>query len=41
MKGSINVDFAINLFHQAISIARLDHTCWKTICEAIEARLER
>jgi hypothetical protein len=36
-EGSINAAFGSNPLYQALGIARLDHTCWKTIHEAIEA----
>jgi hypothetical protein len=41
MKGSVDVYLVTNPFYQALIMARLDHTRWKTIREAIEARLER
>jgi hypothetical protein len=39
--GSVDVDFATNSFYRALIMDLLDHTCWKSTCEAIEARLER
>jgi hypothetical protein len=39
--GSIDAAFVTNPFYRALIMARLDHTRWKTICEAIDARLER
>jgi hypothetical protein len=36
MKRSVDVDFATNPFYQALTMARLDHTCWKSTREAIE-----
>jgi hypothetical protein len=39
-EGSIDADFATNPFYQELIMARLDHTRWKTIRKAIEARLE-
>jgi hypothetical protein len=41
VEGSVDANFATNPFYQALIMARLDHTLWKTIREAIEARLER
>jgi hypothetical protein len=40
-KGSVDADSTINPFYQALIMAQLDHTHWKTIREAIEARLQR
>jgi hypothetical protein len=37
MKRSVNVDFATNPFYRALGMTRLDHTCWKSTREAIEA----
>jgi hypothetical protein len=39
-EGSVDAAFVSNPFYPALIMARLDHTCWKTIREAIEARLE-
>jgi hypothetical protein len=36
-KGFLDVDFAINPPFQVLNMARLDHTCWKSTREAIEA----
>jgi hypothetical protein len=36
-EGSVDVDFVSNLFCQALGMVRLDHTCWKSTREAIEA----
>jgi hypothetical protein len=37
MERSVDVDFVTNPFHQILSTTRLDHTCWKSTREAIEA----
>jgi hypothetical protein len=36
-EGSVNAAFATNPFYRALIMARLDHTCWKSTREAIEA----
>jgi hypothetical protein len=36
-EGSVDVDFATSPFYQALGMVRLDHTCWKSTREAIEA----
>jgi hypothetical protein len=36
-EGSVDTAFATNPFYQALTMARLDHTCWKSTREAIEA----
>jgi hypothetical protein len=36
-EGSIGADFATSPFYPALFMARLDHTCWKSTCEAIKA----
>jgi hypothetical protein len=36
-EGSVNADFVSNPLYQALGMARLDHTCWNSTCEAIEA----
>jgi hypothetical protein len=36
-KDPVNADFATNPFYQALGMARLDHSCWKSTREAIEA----
>jgi hypothetical protein len=41
VEGSVDTDFTTSPFYPALVTARLDHTCWKSIREAIEARLER
>jgi hypothetical protein len=41
MEGSVDADFATSPFYQALDMARPNHLCWKSIREAIEARLER
>jgi hypothetical protein len=41
VEGSVNADFATSPFYPVLIMARLDHTCWKSTREAIEARLER
>jgi hypothetical protein len=40
-EGPVDADFATSLFYRALGMARLDHTCWKSTREAIEACLER
>jgi hypothetical protein len=37
----VDADFATSPFYPSLGMARLDHTCWKSTREAIEARLER
>jgi hypothetical protein len=37
VKESVDADFVSNSFYQALGMARLDHTCWKSTREAIEA----
>jgi hypothetical protein len=39
-EGSVDADFATNLFYPVLIMASLDHTCWKSTREAIEACLE-
>jgi hypothetical protein len=29
-EGSVDADFATSPFYQALGMARLDHTCWKS-----------
>jgi hypothetical protein len=41
MEGSVDVAFATNPFYRVLIMDRLDHSCWKSTHEAIEARLER
>jgi len=41
VEGSKNADFATSPFYRALDMARPNHLCWKSIHEAIEARLER
>jgi hypothetical protein len=41
VKGSIDADFVTSPFYPALDMTRLDHSCWKSIREAIEARLEQ
>jgi hypothetical protein len=36
-KGSIDADLATSPFYQALGMTRLDHTCWKSTRETIEA----
>jgi hypothetical protein len=36
-KGSVDAVFATSSFYLALIMARLDHTCWKSTREAIEA----
>jgi hypothetical protein len=36
-EGSVDAAFATSPFYPALIMARLDHTRWKTIREAIEA----
>jgi hypothetical protein len=36
-EGSLNADFVSNPLYQALGMARLDHTCWKSTREAIGA----
>jgi hypothetical protein len=36
-EGSIDADFVTSPFYPALVMARLDHTCWKSTREAIEA----
>jgi hypothetical protein len=36
-EGSIDVDFVSNPLYQALGMARLDHTCWKSTRKVIEA----
>jgi hypothetical protein len=40
-EGSIDTDFTTSPFYPTLVMARLDHICWKSTREAIEARLER
>ena len=37
MKRFVDVDFATNPFYQALTMAQLDHTCWKSTRDVIEA----
>jgi hypothetical protein len=37
MKGFTYIDFVINPLYHMISMARIDHICWKSTREAIEA----
>jgi hypothetical protein len=41
VERSVDTDFTTSPFYPALVTARLDHICWKSIREAIEARLER
>jgi hypothetical protein len=41
VEGSVDADFVSNPFYQELGMARLDHICWKSTREVIEARLER
>jgi hypothetical protein len=41
IEGSIDADFTTSPFYQALGMARLEHTCWKSTRESIKARLER
>jgi hypothetical protein len=41
VEGSKNADFATSPFYLALVMARLDHTCRKSMREVVEARLER
>jgi hypothetical protein len=41
VEGSVDADFATSPFYLALIMALLDHTCWKSTREAIEALLER
>ena len=36
-EGSVDTDFTTSPFYRALGMARLDHTCWKSTREAIEA----
>jgi hypothetical protein len=36
-EGSIDTDFTTSPFYPALIMARLDHTCWKSIRETFEA----
>jgi serine acetyltransferase len=36
-KGSVNAAVVTNPFYQALVMARLNHICWKSTREAIEA----
>ena len=38
---SVDTDFTTSPLYPTLVTARLDHTCWKSTREAIEARLER
>jgi hypothetical protein len=40
-EGSINADFATSPFYPALVMDQYDHTCRKSMREAVEARLER
>ena len=40
-EGSIDTDFATSPFYPALVIDRHDHTHRKSMCEVVEARLER
>jgi hypothetical protein len=37
VEGSVDADFATSPFYQAPIMDLLDHTCWKSTREAIEA----
>ena len=37
VEGSVDADFATSPFYLALIMTRLDHTCWKSTREAIEA----
>jgi hypothetical protein len=41
VEGLVDAAFVTNPFYRALIMAQLDHTHRKTICEVIEARLER
>jgi hypothetical protein len=36
-EGSVDTDFTTSPFYPALGMARLDHTCWNSTREAIEA----
>ena len=36
-EGSMDTNFTTSPFYPALVTARLDRTCWKNTCEAIEA----
>jgi hypothetical protein len=36
-EGCVDAAFATNPFYQALTMAQLDHTCWKSTRDAIEA----
>jgi hypothetical protein len=40
-EGSKNADFATSPFYPVLVMDRHDHTHKKSMCEAVEARLER
>jgi hypothetical protein len=40
-EGSKNADFATSPFYPVLVMDRHDHTRRKSMCEAVEARLER
>jgi hypothetical protein len=40
-EGSIDADFVTSPCYPALVMDRHDHTCRKSTCEAVEARLER
>jgi hypothetical protein len=40
-EGSINANFATSPFYPALVMDRHDHTHRKSMCEVVEARLER
>ena len=40
-EGSIGADFATSPFYPALVMDRHDHTHRKSMCEVVEARLER
>jgi hypothetical protein len=37
VEGSVDTDFTTSPFDPALVTVRLDHTCWKSTREAIEA----
>jgi hypothetical protein len=36
-EGSVDADSVSNSFYQALGMAQLDHICWRSTREAIEA----
>jgi hypothetical protein len=36
-EGSVDTDFTTSPFYPALIMDRLNHTCWKSTCETIEA----